>query len=527
MVVGVVVVVQPGVAGADSPLTSGVFHTHYPKVPGIASARLNGQLNNQMARFLMGRAPNHRKAALINALGWKISGQDNARHFATALAKRKRVAFDRLQYRHFSTSQLFVLGYLLAMDDYFKMKPLSPGATGVLGASARQLLDRAAKKARRNFTIQFIRALVESQDIMSKSFCKVYLTVQKVLKRFPSKRRKMKPAAVAAVMKYIYGYRSYCIHLRPKYDPRYNQIYDIASYKKWIVTGSQAGVVVWEPVSGRIHALKRAYISYRLLSTKKYLWVGSYTRVLRYDGRTFKEYLKRPGARGIKVLRGFKGAVMALDRRDLYRYDPTQDKFLSAGVLGTSVYDLIYRKNGQRWYLDFMRSLLCVGCGGSTTTIYVRSNAYPGRDPRRFHEDPTGRLWVADFRGGFFYWKPKRKRFVRVSGIADKGSDVAVDVKKRRTWLLHYTGGLYLKRPGKALASFSLGNVRYMRKLHLDPRGGLWVASWNGLLKVRLVGSKIKKRMYAVAAPKKKARTRARKLYKRSRKRNLPRAYIP
>ncbi len=195
---------------ADSPLTSTDFYTLYRDIPEVREARKSRKASGKVLLYLLGAAPADKKAAVINALGWNIRGQKNAPVYITALANRKRVSPGDMSYSLMKPGELFVLGYLLAMDDYFSLKPLRPGEFGMQGAGAEEILRRAAELEPENFTFRLIHALVEAQSLMERSFCSVYRRVERVIKLFPGPRRNMKPRAVARIMKYINLYRDDC-----------------------------------------------------------------------------------------------------------------------------------------------------------------------------------------------------------------------------------------------------------------------------------------------------------------------------
>ncbi len=195
---------------ADSPLTSTDFYTLYREIPEVREARKSRKAAGKVLGYLLGTAPADRKAAVINALGWNIRGQKNAVLYITALANRKRVSPNDMSYTLMKPAELFVLGYLLAMDDYFTLKPLRSGGFGIWREGAAEILRHAAEREPDNFTFQFILSLVEAQGLMKSSFCSVYGRVDSVIKSFPPSKRNMKPDAVAKVMKYINLYGEDC-----------------------------------------------------------------------------------------------------------------------------------------------------------------------------------------------------------------------------------------------------------------------------------------------------------------------------
>ncbi len=202
--------IQGNKLSADSPLTSTDFYILYREIPEVREARKSRKVSGKVLLYLLGTAPADKKAAVINALGWNIRGQRNAPVYITALANRKKVSPGDMSYSLMKPGELFVLGYLLAMDDYFSLKPLRPGEFGMRGAGAEEILRRAAELEPGNFTFRLIHALVEAQSLMEHSFCSVYRRVESVIKLFPGPKRNMKPSAVAKIMEYINLYRDDC-----------------------------------------------------------------------------------------------------------------------------------------------------------------------------------------------------------------------------------------------------------------------------------------------------------------------------
>ena len=69
-------------------------------------------------------------------------------------------------------------------------------------------------------------------------------------------------------------------------DLRFNQIYRVTRYRRWIVTGTQAGIVFWNPRTGQVDLLQKAFISNSFLVDGKYLWAGTYRNVWGWEAGT-------------------------------------------------------------------------------------------------------------------------------------------------------------------------------------------------------------------------------------------------
>lgn len=117
--------------------------------------------------------------------------------------------------------------------------------------------------------------------------------------------------------------------------------------------------------------------------------------------------------------------------------------------------------------------------------IPKQSEVYPGRDPRAFHMDARGDLWVEDFESGLFRLDPASGRFVKQRGVGSKGTGVGVDLARERTWMLHYTQGPRLVQGGEVVHAVDLSSQENMRALMVDPDGTVWVGGWHGLVRIR------------------------------------------
>lgn len=198
-------------ANADSPLTSTDLASAYNGLSIIQKAKNAKQLEGEVLIFLLGDAPLDKKAAVINALGWNIKGQDNGELFLTGLAVLRDKNLNNLTLKDLTPSDKFVLGYLLAMDDYFDLSPLDSRSNKSLWrATPLDLLSQAASALPDDFAVHFVRSLVQSQDYMDSSWCAVYQTPESVLKLFPVNKRNLRRQAVEEAMDYIKLYADDC-----------------------------------------------------------------------------------------------------------------------------------------------------------------------------------------------------------------------------------------------------------------------------------------------------------------------------
>lgn len=492
----------PHVARADSPLTSADFHTAYANVREVALAKRTQRATGDILQLLLDDgAPIAHKAAVINALGWKFRGQSNAALFLEGLSSKHGSKPFRLKAAQLSAPELFCLGYLRAMDDYLKLSALAPGRGGVLGMRPANLLAAAAKKEPTSFTVALITAMVRAQKEMSRSFCRVYDLVEAELQRFPAGRRDFSPAALRVVMGYIGGYKKYCKRFKPKRDPELDQIYTITRYKGWIVTGTQGGVVFWQPGNKQPHRTDKAFIAAVLLEHDGRLWVGSHYKLFAYRGDKPKTYLKHKGARGIYPFLTREGKLMARRGRRLFRYDARRDRFVRAGT-DASPYARIIRRNGEIWEIEFLRALIRRSKDGQVERIARKSGRYPGADPRQFYEADDGTLWVMDFDNGFYRYDEAQRRFVSHPVVNAQASAMAIDVQRGRRWFLHYRKGLHLLFKSGDPKFFDLRKLQYMRALFLDKQtGDVWVGGWTELLQLEHRAHVWLRRSYRVVAP--------------------------
>ncbi len=259
-----------------------------------------------------------------------------------------------------------------------------------------------------------------------------------------------------------------------------NQIYSLAQLGSQIVTGTQGGVVVWDPPGRKPVSIFKEFVCNKLVVHGGAVWAGCDKHVVRWDGKAFRTYLAMRGndATYFTPMSGARGKLWVRYGRKTFAYEPARDRFapIQAPWKGNP-YDVLCLPNGEVWWIDFLRSV-----HRDATTLALRSEAYPGSDPRELRLDALGRLWVMDFNNGAFRFDPAGGRFLHESGMEAKGTGVAFDLKSERLWLLHYTDGLVLKQNDRVLETVDLGDLQYMRDFILDSSGDLWVGGYNQLL---------------------------------------------
>lgn len=141
-------------AWADSPLTSTDFWRAYRELPQVKEAHDIERLNTRLANFLLdAKKPIDQKAAVINALSWNFYGRQNAMLFREVLAQKYKCNPEVVEPR-LSSSELFCLAYLTALDDYFNVKP------------ALKLSAQARKRNPTSYTVAIVDGLIRSQTKM-------------------------------------------------------------------------------------------------------------------------------------------------------------------------------------------------------------------------------------------------------------------------------------------------------------------------------------------------------------------------
>ena len=185
---------------ADSPITSTDFHKAYMDIPMVVkAAQSDGILTKEMAAFLSSNNnPIDQKAAIINALSWDIEGKNNSSLYFEFLAQKYYGAkIDSFTLEPFTGDEVFCLGYLRAMDDYFNV------------LDALDIFDMAWAANDTSYTVSMIYAIVEAQDAMDYDWCEVWLLVEDVLLD-DMLVMDMRKEAVTIILDYIQPYEKHC-----------------------------------------------------------------------------------------------------------------------------------------------------------------------------------------------------------------------------------------------------------------------------------------------------------------------------
>ena len=196
-------------AKADSPLTSTSFAEAYQDVELVRIAS-KGLTEDILKALSDPDVPDDVRAAIINALGWSVSGQQHARVYLDYIAQSRNQPLSELTIDELTPQETFSLGYLLAMDDYWNLSPLG-GKTPLEQLDAVTLLQVAVIEDPANFSLALVHSLAQAQLLLDQPqrWCDIYQLVAAVNSDFVGDRQ-MRLQAVEQVMDYISLYQDYC-----------------------------------------------------------------------------------------------------------------------------------------------------------------------------------------------------------------------------------------------------------------------------------------------------------------------------
>jgi hypothetical protein len=185
-------------ARADSPITSTPFSEAYQDYNIVKAAKRSGVLTIEMAEYLSSPSnPVDIKAAIINGLSWKFEGKKNALLYRYYLGLKYGSTIEQLTPNFLTPDEVFSLGYLTVMDDYFKPQ------------KALLLLESAQKRKPKSLTIAMVTALTQAQIALNSDWCRVWRLIDG-----PAQNSKfesdLRPQAKAIILDYMKGYQSSC-----------------------------------------------------------------------------------------------------------------------------------------------------------------------------------------------------------------------------------------------------------------------------------------------------------------------------
>ena len=188
----------PAASRADSPITATGFYEAYLDVKMVERAHLEGVMGLEIAEFLTSpENPIDVKAAVINALSWRFDGKNNAELYAYYLALLYHVSVTELDTEFLSAGEVFCIGYLTVMDDYFHPEKALP------------ILEEAHKVMKESFTVSIILALTRGQKAMDYDWCEVWRLTEEVLKNKELKQD-LRHEAMKMILDYMVLYKEYC-----------------------------------------------------------------------------------------------------------------------------------------------------------------------------------------------------------------------------------------------------------------------------------------------------------------------------
>lgn len=190
--------VFPGISHADSPITATDFYKAYLDVKMVQRAHLEGVMGLEIAEFLSSpENPVDHKAAVINALSWRFEGKNNAELYTYYLGLLYHMPVVELNTDFLSADEIFCLGYLIAMDDYFHPE------------NAIILLEEAYKATNDSFTVSVVLALAKAQIAFEQDWCEAWKIIERVLQNADLKQD-LRPEAKKIIVNYMILYRAYC-----------------------------------------------------------------------------------------------------------------------------------------------------------------------------------------------------------------------------------------------------------------------------------------------------------------------------
>jgi len=175
----------------DSPITNTPFYKAYLDFKMVEKAELKGYLDQEITDYLLSpKISLDLKAAIINALSFEILGTDNAERFIRFL-NIKYHSEDFVEYQdRLSAHELFCLGYLYAMDDYFQPEIALP------------YFNKAQIKDPNNYSINMLQAVTIAQSLFKIDKCKAWKLVEVVINNAELYER-MLPEAEEIIITYF------------------------------------------------------------------------------------------------------------------------------------------------------------------------------------------------------------------------------------------------------------------------------------------------------------------------------------
>ena len=184
---------------ADSPITSTKFADAYMDEPIVVAAEeAKGVINDELMGYLASEYnPIDVKMAVINKIGWNISGRNNSGLFMQYLMRERGYSSEKRFYKKGRADELLSMAYLKAMDNYFEVD------------DALRYAERAVKKNGQSRTFQLIAGLINAQKTMDSSWCEVYQITDRIRKN-ERLMNDMRTKAVGIIYEYVDIYGESC-----------------------------------------------------------------------------------------------------------------------------------------------------------------------------------------------------------------------------------------------------------------------------------------------------------------------------
>ena len=183
---------------ADSPITATDFYEAYRDVKMVQRAHLEGVMGVEIAEFLSSpENPIDVKAAVINAISWRFEGKNNAELYTYYLGLLYHMSITELDTGFLSADEIFCMGYLIAMDNYFQPENAIP------------LLEEAHKLMKDSFAVSIVLALAKAQIAFEQDWCEAWKITESVL-RNTDLTQDLRPEAKKIIVDYMILYKEYC-----------------------------------------------------------------------------------------------------------------------------------------------------------------------------------------------------------------------------------------------------------------------------------------------------------------------------
>ncbi len=181
---------------ADSPLTSSKFYQHYIGNPLVYEASETHDLSWDMAEYILdANNPIAIKVAIINALSWGDKAEGNYSGLVSIAMDVKQPPSASKLFNILDGKTLICFAYLKALSDYFDVK------------EAVKMAKMAQKKDKDSYCVNFIAALIQSQDDFNANKWAMVYTVLDKVNNTTWRYDDLSDEAAASVMEYINLYR--------------------------------------------------------------------------------------------------------------------------------------------------------------------------------------------------------------------------------------------------------------------------------------------------------------------------------